>query len=131
MQTRSKGSSNLISYKDNIDRLARELRERRVSDDCEPHNPVAMEPQDQDNHGVGIPRNIGDGDAPRNHQQRQGIVPPPVQNNNFEIKSGLISMIQVSSCVCFPSRWATKHTTGRKHYLLAPSHLGTIARRPS
>ncbi|KAG7527998.1 hypothetical protein ISN45_Un195g000010, partial [Arabidopsis thaliana x Arabidopsis arenosa] len=90
MQTRSKGSSNLISYKDNIDRLARELRERRVSDDCEPHNPVAMEPQDQDNHGVGIPRNIGDGDAPRNHQQRQGIVPPPVQNNNFEIKSGLI-----------------------------------------
>ncbi|KAG7547984.1 Retrotransposon gag domain [Arabidopsis suecica] len=94
MQTRSKGSSNLISYKDNIDRLARELRERRVSDDCEPHNPVAMEPQDQDNHGVGIPRNIGDGDAPRNHQQRQGIVPPPVQNNNFEIKSGLISMIQ-------------------------------------
>ncbi|KAG7543333.1 Retrotransposon gag domain [Arabidopsis thaliana x Arabidopsis arenosa] len=94
MQTRSKGSSNLISYKDNIDRLARELRERRVSDDCEPHNPVAMEPQDQDNQGVGIPRNIGDGDAPRNHQQRQGIVPPPVQNNNFEIKSGLISMIQ-------------------------------------
>ncbi|KAG7572475.1 Retrotransposon gag domain [Arabidopsis suecica] len=94
MQTRSKGSSNLISYKDNIDRLARELRERRVSDDCEPHNPVAMEPQDQDNQGVGIPRNIGDGDAPRNHQQRQGIIPPPVQNNNFEIKSGLISMIQ-------------------------------------
>ncbi|KAG7556903.1 Retrotransposon gag domain [Arabidopsis suecica] len=94
LQTRSKGSSNLISYKDNIDRLARELRERRVRDDCEPHNPVAMEPQDQDNHGVGIPRNIGDGDAPRNHQQRQGIVPPPVQNNNFEIKSGLISMIQ-------------------------------------
>ncbi|KAG7585641.1 Retrotransposon gag domain [Arabidopsis thaliana x Arabidopsis arenosa] len=94
MQTRSKGSSNLISYKDNIDRLARELRERRVSDDCEPHNQVAMEPQDQDNQGVGIPRNIGDGDAPRNHQQRQGIIPPPVQNNNFEIKSGLISMIQ-------------------------------------
>ncbi|KAG7528644.1 hypothetical protein ISN45_Un124g000010, partial [Arabidopsis thaliana x Arabidopsis arenosa] len=82
------------SYRDNINRLARELRERRDRDGCEQHNPVAMEPQDQDNHGVGIPRNIGDGDAPRNHQQRQGIVPPPVQNNNFEIKSGLISMIQ-------------------------------------
>ncbi|KAG7599394.1 Ribonuclease H-like superfamily [Arabidopsis suecica] len=94
MHTRSKGSSNLISYKDNIDRLARELRERRASDDCEPHNPVAMEPQDQDDQGVGIPRNIGAGDAPRNHQPRQGIVPPPVQNNSFEIKSGLISMIQ-------------------------------------
>ncbi|KAG7588690.1 Reverse transcriptase domain [Arabidopsis suecica] len=89
-----RSSTKIILYKDNIDRLARELRERRVSDDCEPHNPLAMEPQDQDNHGVGIPRNIGDGDAPRNHQQRQGIVPPPVQNNNFEIKSGLISMIQ-------------------------------------
>ncbi|KAG7567974.1 Integrase catalytic core [Arabidopsis thaliana x Arabidopsis arenosa] len=94
MQTRSKGSDNLISYRDNINRLARELRERRDRDGCEQHNSVAMEPQDQDNHGVGIPRNIGDGDAPRNHQQRQGIVPPPVQNNNFEIKSGLISMIQ-------------------------------------
>ncbi|KAG7599425.1 Integrase catalytic core [Arabidopsis suecica] len=94
MQTRSKGSDNLISYRDNINRLARELRERRDRDGCEQHNPAAMEEQDQDNQGVGIPRNIGDGDAPRNHQQRQGIVPPPVQNNNFEIKSGLISMIQ-------------------------------------
>ncbi|KAG7572499.1 Retrotransposon gag domain [Arabidopsis suecica] len=75
-------------------RLARELKERRARDGCELHNPVAMEPQEQDNQGVGIPRNIGAGDAPRNHQQRQGIVPPPVQNNNFEIKSGLISMIQ-------------------------------------
>ncbi|KAG7547992.1 Zinc finger CCHC-type [Arabidopsis suecica] len=94
MQTRSKGSSNLISYKDNINQLARELKERRARDGCELHNLVAMEPQEQDNQGVGLPRNIGAGDAPRNHQQRQGIVPPPVQNNNFEIKSGLISMIQ-------------------------------------
>ncbi|KAG7552295.1 Retrotransposon gag domain [Arabidopsis thaliana x Arabidopsis arenosa] len=94
MQTRSQGSSNLISYKDNINQLARELKERRARDGCELHNPVAMEPQEQDNQGVGIPRNIGARDAPRNHQQRQGIVPPPVQNNNFEIKSGLISMIQ-------------------------------------
>ncbi|KAG7578971.1 Retrotransposon gag domain [Arabidopsis thaliana x Arabidopsis arenosa] len=94
MQTRSQGSSNLISYKDNINQLARELKERRARDGCELHNPVAMEPQEQDNQGVGIPRNIGAGDAPRNHQQRHGIVPPPVQNNNFEIKSGLISMIQ-------------------------------------
>ncbi|KAG7578973.1 Retrotransposon gag domain [Arabidopsis thaliana x Arabidopsis arenosa] len=84
----------LLDYRDNINRLARELRERRDRDGCDQHNPAAMEEQDQDNHGVGIPRNIGDGDAPRNHQQRQGIVPPPVQNNNFEIKSGLISMIQ-------------------------------------
>ncbi|KAG7533175.1 Retrotransposon gag domain [Arabidopsis thaliana x Arabidopsis arenosa] len=93
-ESSNQGSSNLISYKDNINQLARELKERRARDGCELHNPVAMEPQEQDNQGVGIPRNIGAGDAPRNHQQRQGIVPPPVQNNNFEIKSGLISMIQ-------------------------------------
>ncbi|KAG7559456.1 Ribonuclease H-like superfamily [Arabidopsis thaliana x Arabidopsis arenosa] len=42
----------------------------------------------------GLPANIGAGDAPSNHRQRQGIVPPAVQNINFEIKSGLISMIQ-------------------------------------
>jgi len=40
------------------------------------------------------PKNIGAGDAPHNHNQRNGIVPPPVQNSNFEIKSGLIAMVQ-------------------------------------
>ncbi|KAG7564162.1 hypothetical protein ISN44_As10g009280 [Arabidopsis suecica] len=40
------------------------------------------------------PNNIGAGDFPHNHNQRHGIVPPPVQNNNFEIKSGLIAMVQ-------------------------------------
>jgi len=40
------------------------------------------------------PNNIGYGDFPHNHNQRHGIVPPPVQNNNFEIKSGLIAMVQ-------------------------------------
>jgi len=48
----------------------------------------------QDPPNVEQPKNTGAGDAPRNHHQRQGIVPPPVQKNNFEIKSGLISMIQ-------------------------------------
>ena len=48
----------------------------------------------QDPPNVDQPRNIGAGDTPRNHHQRQGIVHPPVQNNKFEIKSGLISMIQ-------------------------------------
>ncbi|KAG7640695.1 Retrotransposon gag domain [Arabidopsis suecica] len=48
----------------------------------------------QDPTNVDQSRNISAGDAPRNHHQRQAIVPPPVQNNNFEIKSGLISMIQ-------------------------------------
>jgi len=40
------------------------------------------------------PANIGIRDAPRNHRQRKGIAPPAIQNNNFEIKSGLISMIK-------------------------------------
>jgi len=40
------------------------------------------------------PNNIGAGDFPHNHNQRHGIVPPLVQNNNFEIKSSLIAMVQ-------------------------------------
>ncbi|KAG7556962.1 Retrotransposon gag domain [Arabidopsis suecica] len=47
-----------------------------------------------DDQNPDFPTNIGAGDAPRNHNQRNGIVPPPVQNNNFEIKSGLIAMVQ-------------------------------------
>ncbi|CAA7023741.1 unnamed protein product [Microthlaspi erraticum] len=39
-------------------------------------------------------RPIGLGDAPKHHQQRQGIVPPPVQNHNFEIKLGMINLVQ-------------------------------------
>ncbi|CAA7028457.1 unnamed protein product [Microthlaspi erraticum] len=38
------------------------------------------------------PRPIGLGDAPNRHQQRQGIVPPPVQNHNFEIKLDAIKL---------------------------------------
>jgi len=41
-----------------------------------------------------LPNNIGAGDFPHNHNLRHGIVPPPVQNNNLEIKSGLIAMVQ-------------------------------------
>ena len=40
------------------------------------------------------PTNNGVGNAPRDHRQGKGIAPPSIQNNNFEIKSGLISMIQ-------------------------------------
>ncbi|KAG7559303.1 Retrotransposon gag domain [Arabidopsis thaliana x Arabidopsis arenosa] len=90
MQTRSKGNQNLL-FNDNIDRLTRELRERRDTADLEHNHPLRMA-DEQDDHN--LPANIGAGDAPRNHRQGQGIVPPAVQNNNFEIKSGLISMIQ-------------------------------------
>ncbi|KAG7594036.1 Retrotransposon gag domain [Arabidopsis thaliana x Arabidopsis arenosa] len=81
MHTRSKGHHNLL-FNENIDRIARELREQIGTD-------VMADDQNPD-----LPNNIGAGDAPRNDNQRNGIVPPPVQNNNFEIKSGLIAMVQ-------------------------------------
>jgi len=99
MQTRSKGSAHLLPFKDIIDRIARELQETKAKADCDQQSQASMDQQDrpvdvQDPPIVDQPRNIGAGDAPRNHHQRQGIVPPPVKNNNFEIKSGLIFMIQ-------------------------------------
>ncbi|KAG7564207.1 Integrase catalytic core [Arabidopsis suecica] len=81
MHTRSKGHQNLL-FNENIDRIARELREQTGTD-------VMADDQNPE-----LPNNIGAGDAPRNDNQRNGIVPPPVQNNNFEIKSGLIAMVQ-------------------------------------
>jgi len=98
MQTRFKGSAHLLPFKDRIDRIAHELQETKAKGACDHQRPASM---DQQNRPVDIQdptnveqRNIGAGDPRRNHHQRQGIVPPPVQNNNFEIKSGLISMIQ-------------------------------------
>jgi len=82
MQTRSRGNQNLL-FNDNIDRIARQLRTQTETDTMA----AVVDEQVQ-------PNNIGAGDAPRNHNQRNGIVPPPVQNNNFEIKSGLIAMVQ-------------------------------------
>ncbi|KAG7585761.1 Retrotransposon gag domain [Arabidopsis thaliana x Arabidopsis arenosa] len=78
---RSKGHQNLL-FNENIDRIARELREQTGTD-------IMADDQNPE-----LPNNIGAGDAPRNDNQRNGIVPPPVQNNNFEIKSGLIAMVQ-------------------------------------
>jgi len=86
MQTRSRGSDNLLHYSDNIDRIQRELREQQAISDQ-----VVMANEEN---VCELPGNIGAKDAPRNYHQRAGILPPPVQNENFEIKSGLISMIQ-------------------------------------
>jgi len=82
MHTRSQGNQNLL-FNDNIDRIARQLREQTETDTMAD----VVDEQEQ-------PTNIGAGDFPHNHNQRHGIVPPPVQNNNFEIKSGLIAMVQ-------------------------------------
>ncbi|KAG7656566.1 Retrotransposon gag domain [Arabidopsis suecica] len=82
LHTRSQGNQNLL-FNDNIDRIARQLREQTAIDTMADF----VDEQEQ-------PNNIGAGDFPNNHNQRQGIVPPPIQNNNFEIKSGLIAMVQ-------------------------------------
>ena len=82
MHTRSQGNQNLL-FNDNIDRIARQLREQTETDTMAD----VVDEQEQ-------PTNIGAGDFPHNHNRRHGIVPPPVQNNNFEIKSGLIAMVQ-------------------------------------
>ena len=92
MQTRSKGSAHLLQFRDTIDRRACELQETKAKAACDQNRPAAMDQQNravdvQDPPNVYQPRNIGAGDTPRNHHQRQGIVPPLVQNNNFEIKS--------------------------------------------
>ncbi|KAG7627165.1 Retrotransposon gag domain [Arabidopsis thaliana x Arabidopsis arenosa] len=82
MHTRSQGNQNLL-FNDNIDRIACQKREQKDTDTMT----NVVDEQEQ-------PTNIGAGDFPHNHNQRHGIVPPPVQNNNFEIKSGLIAMVQ-------------------------------------
>ncbi|KAG7552285.1 Retrotransposon gag domain [Arabidopsis thaliana x Arabidopsis arenosa] len=82
MHTRTRRNQNLL-FNDNIDRIARQLRKQTATDT------MADIVDDQDQ-----PNNIGAGDFPHNHNQGHGIVPPPVQNKNFEIKSGLIGMVQ-------------------------------------
>jgi len=91
MRTRSTGNHNLL-FNDNIDRIARELRERRNIVDLVQHQ-QPLEMADEQNQQNG-PANIGARDALRDHRLRMGIAPPAIQNNNFEIKRGLISMIQ-------------------------------------
>jgi len=86
MQTRSTGNQILL-YNDSIDRIARELKERRNTIKLVPQQPFDMADEQNQQNG---PTNIGAGDAPRDHRQRKGIAPPAIQNNNFEIKSGLI-----------------------------------------
>ncbi|XP_023640333.1 uncharacterized protein LOC111831054 [Capsella rubella] len=55
------------------------------------------------------PTRIGVGDAPRNHTHRQDIVPPTVQIKNFEIKSGLISMVQQNKFHSLPKKDPLDH----------------------
>jgi len=74
MQTRSTGNQNLF-FNDNIDRIARELRERRNTFNPVPQQPLDMADEQNQQNG---PANIGAGDAPRDHRLRKGIAPPVI-----------------------------------------------------
>ena len=58
MHTRSQGNQNLL-FNDNIDRIARQLREQTATDTMA----EVVDEQEQ-------PNNIGAGDFPHNHNQR-------------------------------------------------------------
>ncbi|KAL1202769.1 hypothetical protein V5N11_031397 [Cardamine amara subsp. amara] len=58
-----------------------------------------------------MPNVIGSWDAPNIHTLRQGIVPPPVQND-FEIKSSLISMVQSNQFHGLPMEDPLDHLDG-------------------
>ncbi|CAA7037212.1 unnamed protein product [Microthlaspi erraticum] len=108
--TRSCKDKNLIPLNPNINKLQRRRPPRnqpnRVDKDPpNPPNPQNLNPQNRAPPGEHVQNNappplqrvarcIGAGDEPNTHAQRHGIVPPAVANNNFEIKSSLISMIQ-------------------------------------
>jgi len=64
MQTRSTGNQNLLSN-DNIDRLARKIRERRNTVNLVPQQPLEMADEQNQQNG---PSNIGAWDAPRDHR---------------------------------------------------------------
>jgi len=61
-----------------------------------------------------LPNNIDAGDFPHNHNLRHGIFPPPVQNYNFEIKSGLIAMVQGNKFHGLPMEDPLDHLTSLK-----------------
>ena len=102
MQTRSQGSQNLIQLLDHIHHINQHTCQATpapatpIPAQPVPETPAVMAEQ------VPQPRVIGAGDAPNTHSQRQGIVAPPVNNNNFKIKTGLISMIQNHKFYGFP-----------------------------
>ncbi|CAA7061337.1 unnamed protein product, partial [Microthlaspi erraticum] len=101
MRTRSSRSTEDLVELDITTGRKRVQRSQRVQEEPEVLVADTMDvPEGNGNplgNGLGRARQtrpIGQGDAPNRHQQRQGIVPPPVQNHNFEIKLGMINLVQ-------------------------------------
>ncbi|CAA7018029.1 unnamed protein product [Microthlaspi erraticum] len=101
MRTRSSRSTEDLVELDFTTGRKRSQRTQRVQEEPEVLVTDTMDvPEGNGNplgNGLGRARQtrpIGLGDAPNRHQQRQGIVPPPVQNHNFEIKLGMINLVR-------------------------------------
>ena len=111
MNLRSRGSSSLVPRVEDIVALEREIARKRreeeqqahfqrlgfemVHNQNQPHDGVAqgaanLRPQ----HPQRQARAIGAYDQPHIHGHRLGIRAPAVENNNFEIKSGLLNTIE-------------------------------------
>ncbi|CAA7029374.1 unnamed protein product [Microthlaspi erraticum] len=134
MRTRSSRSTEDLVELDFTTGRKRVQRSQRVQEEPEVLVADTMDvPEGNGNplgNGLGRARQtrpIGQGDAPNRHQQRQGIVPPPVQNHNFEIKLGMINLVRTR---CSMDCQLTKLTNGRRACPMAQSPLGMNARRP-
>ena len=116
MNTRSRGATNLVPTVEEIATLEREIARRRREEEQQAHiQRLGFEMDDhqhqpQDGNGQGADnlrpqrqqqqhpqrpaRAIGTYDRPHIHGNRTGIRAPAVEANNFEIKSGLLSVIE-------------------------------------
>ncbi|CAA7041941.1 unnamed protein product [Microthlaspi erraticum] len=116
MQTRSSQTTKDLVELDFTTGRKQSQRTQRVQEEPEVVVTEAMnDPEGNGNplgNGLGRAkqtRPIGLGDAPNRHQLRQGIVPPPVQNHNFEIKLGMINLVQNKMFHVLPSEHPIDH----------------------
>ncbi|XP_048604632.1 uncharacterized protein LOC125582144 [Brassica napus] len=113
MNLRSRDPTDLVPRVEDIRALEREIVRRRREERQQAHldrlefvmDQHQNQPQDGEGNGQGADnlrpqhqhrqdRAIGTHDEPNIHGHRAGIRAPAVENNNFEIKSSLINMIQ-------------------------------------
>ena len=117
MNTTSRGPTNLVPRVEDIRALEREIARQRREVEQQAHlqrlgfdmenlpqdgdalggiDPRAdhLRPQRQPQHPQRQARAIGAYDQPHINGHRLGIRAPPVENNNFEIKSGLLNTIE-------------------------------------
>ncbi|KAL0885551.1 hypothetical protein Bca101_009534 [Brassica carinata] len=114
MNTRSRGATNLVPTVEEIATLEREIARRRREEEqqahiqrlgfeMDDHQPQEGNGQGADNlrpqrqqqqHPQRPARAIGTYDRPHIHGNRTGIRAPAVKANNFEIKSGLLNVIE-------------------------------------